>query len=137
MHAASVPPSRIGVVSSGWCRPSGSSRTKSSTSVTIHCWMLKKGLAIILVAALLMIPLTWLNGLVKERTMMREQAVAAVARGWGGRQVVSGPVLAIPVTWQSADGKDQSSTWYVLADTLQLDVEMVVQQERRKLGVYE
>jgi inner membrane protein len=98
---------------------------------------LKKGLAIILVAALLMIPLTWLNGLVQERTTMREQAVAAVARGWGGRQVVSGPVLAIPVTWRSTDGKDQSSTWYVLADTLQLDVEMIVQQERRKLGVYE
>jgi inner membrane protein len=98
---------------------------------------LKKGLAIILVAALLMIPLTWLNSLVKERTMMREQAVAAVARGWGGRQVVSGPVLAIPVNWKSADGKDQSSTWYVLPDTLHLDVEMIVQQERRKLGIYE
>ena len=98
---------------------------------------LKKGLAIILVAALLMFPLTWLNSLVQERTMMREQAVAAVARGWGGRQVVSGPVLAIPVTWKSADGKDQSSTWYVLADTLHLDVEMIVQAERRKLGIYE
>ena len=98
---------------------------------------LKKGLAIILVVGLLMIPLTWLNGLVTERTAMREQAVAAVARGWGGRQVVSGPVLAIPVTWQSADGKDQSATWYVLPDTLHLDVEMIVQQERRKLGIYE
>src|SRR3569832_1191630 len=69
--------------------------------------------------------------------MMSEQAVAAVARGWGGSQVVSGPVLAIPVTWKSADGKDQSSTWYVLADTLHLDVEMIVQAERRKLGINE
>ena len=36
---------------------------------------LKKGLAIILVVGLLMIPLTWLNGLVKERTAMREDGL--------------------------------------------------------------
>jgi inner membrane protein len=98
---------------------------------------LKKGLAIIAVALLLMIPLAWLNGLVRERTTLREQAVAAVARGWGGRQMLSGPVLAIPITWTSTDGHAQSSDWYVLPDSMNLDVEMTVQQERRKLGIYE
>src|ERR1700743_3634233 len=97
---------------------------------------LKKGLAIIAVALLLMIPLAWLHGLVRERTTLREQAVAAVARGWGGRQMLSGPVLAIPITWTSTDGHAQSSDWYVLPDSMNLDVEMIVQQERRKLGIY-
>src|SRR6266403_2498845 len=58
----------------------------------------RKGLAIVGVALLLLFPLTWLHSLVSERTALREQAIAAVARGWGGRQVLAGPILAIPVT---------------------------------------
>src|SRR5882757_5574342 len=49
---------------------------------------LKKGLAIIGVALLLLIPLAWLHALVSERTALREQAIASVARGWGGRQLL-------------------------------------------------
>jgi inner membrane protein len=98
---------------------------------------LKKGLAIIAVALLLMIPLMWLRGLVGERTRLREQAIASVAHGWGGRQMLSGPVLAVPITWTSFDGRAQSGTWYVLPDFMNLDVEMIVQQERRRLGMYE
>src|SRR4051794_38587131 len=99
---------------------------------------LKKGLAIIaVVVLLLMIPLMWLRGLVSERTQLREQAIASIAHGWGGRQTLSGPVLAIPVTWTTLDGRAQSGYWYVLPDSSNLDIEMTVQQERRKLGIYE
>ena len=98
---------------------------------------MKKGLAVIAVVLLLMIPLLWLHALVEERTSLREQAIAAVARGWGGRQVLSGPVLAVPFTWPGNDGHVQSSTWYVLPESTHLDAEMIVQQERRKLGIYE
>ena len=58
----------------------------------------RKGLAVVGVALLLLFPLAWLHSLVSERTALREQAIAAVARGWGGRQLLSGPLLAIPVT---------------------------------------
>src|SRR3954469_22906278 len=98
---------------------------------------LKKGLAIIAVVLLLMIPLMWLRGLVSERTQLREQAIASIAHGWGGRQLLSGPVLAVPIPWTSAAGRTQSGTWYVLPDSMNLDVEMIVQQERRRLGIYE
>ena len=98
---------------------------------------LKKGLAIVGVALVLLLPLAWLHGLVSERTALREQAIASVARGWGGRQVLSGPVLAIPVTSTADDGHTQTSDWYVLPESLNLDVDLVVQDERRKLGVYE
>ena len=98
---------------------------------------LKKGLAIVGVALLLLIPLAWLHGLVSERTGLREQAIASVARGWGGRQMLSGPILAIPVTTTADDGRTRTSDWYVLPETLNLDVELTVQDERRKLGVYE
>ena len=98
---------------------------------------LKKGLAIVGVALLLLFPLAWLHGLVSERTALREQAIASVARGWGGRQMLSGPILAIPVTTTTDDGHVRTSDWYVLPEALNLDVELIVQNERRKLGVYE
>lgn len=97
----------------------------------------RKGLAIVGVALLLLFPLAWLHGLVSERTAMREQAIASVARGWGGRQLLSGPILAIPVTITLDDGHTQTRDWYVLPESLDLDVEVTVQDERRKLGVYE
>jgi inner membrane protein involved in colicin E2 resistance len=98
---------------------------------------LKKGLAIVGVALLLLFPLAWLHGLVSERTALREQAIASVARGWGGRQMLSGPILAIPVTTTTDDGHTRTGDWYVLPEALNLDVELTVQDERRRLGVYE
>src|SRR5579864_5637689 len=97
----------------------------------------RKGLAIIGVAVLLLFPLAWLHSLVSERTALREQAVAAVARGWGGQQLLSGPILAIPVTTTGDDGRSHTRDWYVLPESLDLDAEVTVQAERRKLGVYE
>lgn len=98
---------------------------------------LKKGLAIVGVALLLLFPLAWLHGLVSERTALREQAIASVARGWGGRQMLSGPILAIPVTTTADDGRTRTCDWYVLPETLNLEVVLTVEDERRKLGVYE
>jgi inner membrane protein len=89
------------------------------------------------VALVLLIPLAWLHGLVSERTALREQAIAAVARGWGGQQLLAGPILAIPVTTTEDNGRIQTRDWYVLPESLDLDVEVKVQEERRKLGVYE
>jgi inner membrane protein len=86
---------------------------------------------------LLLVPLAWLNGLVSERTALREQAIASVARGWGGRQLISGPVLAIPVTVTTDKGGVEIRDWYMLPESLTLDVNLTVQEERRKLGVYE
>src|SRR5262249_12363117 len=98
--------------------------------------VLRKGLVIVAVALLLLIPLAWLRGLVSERTSMRNEALAIVARGWGGRQTLSGPLIAVPVTTTLDDGKTRTSDWYVQPDSLLLDADIKVQDERRKLGVY-
>src|SRR5581483_7590428 len=97
----------------------------------------KKGLVVVGVALVLLVPLAWLHGLVSERTALREQAISSVARGWGGRQLLAGPVLAIPVSMKLDDGRSQVRDWYVLPESLQLDVEVTVEAERRRLGVYE
>ena len=49
------------------------------------------------IALLLLIPLALLGSLVTERTAQRDAAVRSVARGWGDRQWVGGPLLAIPI----------------------------------------
>ena len=87
------------------------------------------------IALLLLVPLSLLGGLVTERTSQRNAAVQSVARGWGDRQWIGGPVLAIPVTTGSAPAR--TCDWYVLPDRLDMTVELQVQDTRRRLGLYD
>ena len=100
---------------------------------------LMKGLMVALVALVVLAPVQMLRGLIEERARLRQEAVASVARGWGGEQVVGGPILAIPVTL--APGGTRAPTadidWFVLPESLTLESELKVLDERRKLGVYE
>ncbi len=100
---------------------------------------LLKGLMVALVALIVLAPVEMLRGLIEERARLRQEAVASVARGWGGEQLVGGPILAIPVTL--APGGNRAPTadieWYVLPESLTLASELKVLDERRKLGVYE
>ncbi len=72
---------------------------------------LLKGLMVALVALVVLVPVQMLRGLIEERARLRQEAVASVARGWGGEQLVGGPILAIPVTragrHSRADGRDR------------------------------
>ena len=49
-----------------------------------------------LVAVALIVPLMAVYALVRDREGQSQQAQASITAGWGGPQVVSGPVLAIP-----------------------------------------
>lgn len=87
------------------------------------------------VALLLLIPLALLASLVAERTAQRDAAVQSVARGWGDRQWVGGPLLAIPVTIETDPAR--TCDWYVLPEQLDISVELQVQETRRRLGLYD
>ena len=87
------------------------------------------------VALLLLIPLALLASLVTERTAQRDAAVQSVARGWGDRQWVGGPLLAIPVTVETDPAR--TCDWYVLPEQLDISVELQVQGTRRRLGLYD
>jgi inner membrane protein len=86
------------------------------------------------IALLLLIPLMLLQNLVSDRVHERDAAVEAVARGWGERQWLAGPLIAIPVT-TDADA-DHPRDWYVLPDTLDLNVDLQVQDAPRSVGSY-
>ena len=96
-----------------------------------------KGLMVALVALLVLIPVQLLSGLVEERAQLRQQAVNSVARGWGGTQLLGGPIMVIPTTVARDNGHPALIDWYVLPESLTLESELTVQDERRKLGVYE
>ena len=91
---------------------------------------------ILTVAALvLLIPLALLSSLVTERTQERDAAVGSVARGWGERQWIGAPLLAIPVTDDAHPSRN--CDWYVPADRVEISAEMQVQDTRRRLGLYD
>jgi inner membrane protein len=65
-------------------------------------------------ALVLLVPVLMIQGLVAERQLRRDEAVAGIAEGWGRRQTLSGPYLAIPyqitrvdVTRETLDGKER------------------------------
>src|SRR6185369_3557040 len=67
-------------------------------------------------ALVLLIPVGMIRDLVAERQARHDAAVAGIAEGWGKRQTVSGPYLAIPyerhwteVKSETVDGKPRES----------------------------
>jgi len=97
-----------------------------------------KVLGVGLLALLMTIPLAQVNALVGERQALRTAAVAQVAQGWGGRQVLGGPVLVVP-TRMLATPPGQAPQWRagsetVLADSLSFDVAMAT--ATRGYGMY-
>ncbi|MBS0380048.1 MAG: cell envelope integrity protein CreD [Proteobacteria bacterium] len=84
---------------------------------------------------LLLIPLAMLASLVADRVNERNAAIESVARGWGQRQWLAGPVIAVPVT--DDDDPKYACDWYVLPDRLDLSVDLGVQPEQRRLGLYQ
>ena len=105
-----------------------------------------KLLLAILIGAALAIPLfsVWL--LVYDRQTQSEQATASITEGWGGPQVIAGPVLVIPYRTTTTEtivdrGQSVTRSREVMRElTLSPDVAEVsttVAPERRKRSIYE
>ena len=68
----------------------------------------QKLLFAILVGALLAVPLFAIYLLVYDRSSQSTQARASIVEGWGGAQVIAGPVLVIPYTTTSTETVEQN-----------------------------
>jgi inner membrane protein len=98
-----------------------------------------KVLGIGVLALLMTIPLMQVRELVRERQQLRVGAITQIAQGWGGRQVLGGPVLVVPTIQPVPVAQGQPPQWRagsesMLADALKLDVAMAV--ETRSYGIY-
>jgi len=58
--------------------------------------LLAKCLVVAALALVLMIPITMIQNLVAERRSRADEAITGIAEGWGKRQTVAGPYLAVP-----------------------------------------
>jgi len=95
------------------------------------------------VVVVLWIPLVLERGVLDERQARRDVAAFEVARAWGERQMVGGPVLAVPyrtaVRVEGADGvattTTAESTAYFLPEDLEVTGELVPETRRR--GIFE
>jgi inner membrane protein len=99
-----------------------------------------KGLLIGAIVLLLLIPLSMLQGLVSERSALREQAYARVAEGWGGDITFGGPMIVVP-TERTVVIDDKTrivrSDVYVLPSRLAVNVDLKRDPEPRYVGIYQ
>ncbi len=94
---------------------------------------------IVLIVLVLLVPLSLLDGLIRERQQMRESVQREVGAQWGGPQTVGGPVLSVPYALRQTmrDGRVEVERGFVhfLPDLLEVEARLV--PERRKRSIYE
>ncbi len=104
----------------------------------------QKLLFAILIAALLAVPLFAIYLLVYDRSNQSTAAQASIVQGWGGAQVIAGPVLVIPYTATTTETVEQngqkvaktSTSWHELklqAQTSEIRSELAPQQRARSI----
>ena len=108
--------------------------------------LLGKSLVIGGLIVFLLVPISHVESLVRERVGMRQEAAARVADSWGGAQTTAGVLLSIPVETtrvvveQTAAGRETQRTevvrnvLYVLPD--RLDVKADAKPDYRTVGLY-
>ena len=108
------------------------------------------GLRMIIIALLtllMLIPVSFVEGLIYEREARRDEATKEVSEKWGGEQVITGPIISIPyksfVRQQSTDDKGVTTTQvneiteYLHILPEQLNVATTLAPEVRYRGIYE
>jgi inner membrane protein len=92
-----------------------------------------------LLSLFLMVPMTMVDSMVRERSNRRDEAVSEVGASWGGRQTISGPVLVVPYTqaWADDKGRQQSTTGQAYFLPSELRVDAVVTTQPRSRGIFD
>lgn len=100
----------------------------------------------VLIGALLAIPLFMVYALVWDRQSQSETARASVAEGWGGPQMLAGPVMVIPYRQQSVETVTENGKASTRAVTIERELFLApvtntaridVEPERRTKSIYE
>jgi inner membrane protein len=100
----------------------------------------------VLIGALLAIPLFMVYALVWDRQSQSETARASVAEGWGGPQMLAGPVMVIPYRQQSVETVTENGKATTRAVTIDRELFLApvtntakvdVSPERREKSIYE
>lgn len=100
-----------------------------------------KGLIILGMIILLLIPVFLLQSKVRERETRKDEAVATISEKWSREQTVCGPVLTVPFVKQVEDnlrkGQFKEVVTHVSFTPETLDIQSVIEPEVRRYGMYE
>ena len=75
---------------------------------------------------LMFIPLNLVSDVVQERARYSDQTVETISREWGGRQLISGPMLVIPVTEEVTYQRKREAVDPVTGRTIRDDKNFIV-----------
>src|SRR6478672_5594700 len=64
-----------------------------------------KGVIIFIMALFLTIPSFFITGLINERQSRQKEAIVNITEKWGGKQMVTGPILSVPYNEHSLNGE--------------------------------
>lgn len=99
--------------------------------------LLLKCSIILLIILLLLIPLSFIKSLIAERAERQQEVIGEVSSKWGGEQLLTGPVLELPVSYTTRmkDGSEAiyKDLIYVLPSRLKLDGTIIPQERHRSL----
>ncbi len=86
----------------------------------------------------LSIPLMLIGSLGSERQTRRDAVVEEVARSWGGRQQIGGPILSVPytLTWREPNGTTQRQPRTLRVQPALVEVAGVLAPEVRQRSLY-
>jgi inner membrane protein len=105
--------------------------------------MTMRALLVAILVLLLLIPLSMVQDLVREREARKDDVVREVGATWGESQTITGPLISVPfsstVRVDLGDGRyemrDQTQYAHFLPE--QLDVETTLDPEKRHRGIYD
>ena len=103
-------------------------------------WQFSLTIKMVLLAILgifLLIPLEMIKSFIKERQQNSENVKKEIAFQWAGEQIISGPVLNIPVRIYplKKESEPYISVFHIMPETLRIDGD--VQTEKRHRSIYQ
>jgi inner membrane protein len=116
---------------------------KMENNIVTNIWQksktIIKGLIIVVLVLLLLIPTYFVQDLIREREVRQKEAFDEVSSKWADRQNIAGPVLVIPYNKSSTDNNGKpilvKSSAYFLPD--QLTINSTVTPIRKYRGIYQ
>lgn len=101
---------------------------RNNNSVTV------KAVVVAVLVLLMLIPISMVKSLINERDESNQSVRRDITAKWGGTQVVTGPILAVPYS-RMVNNKQEIAYAYFLPE--EYNVDGVMQPEKRSRGVYD
>lgn len=97
-----------------------------------------KAMTIALLILVLLIPMSMIKDVVRDRNQVHEHARGDIKRSWGFEQMIAGPVLVVPysVRTKNAQGQDRVDTRRAYILPTELDIAAETAPEIRRRGLH-